>query len=147
MTDIKHAPLPWSQYANGDQIYGGDNYFIACVQSKNRDADAAFIVTAVNAYDKHLALIETLTKALEEIRDVQPQEFNAYPADWQEQRDACDDCQRYKDHPLMRGICDTHRKPMYDRESHDTHQIRSLGYRAKSMARDALDTAKQEFGQ
>jgi hypothetical protein len=92
-------------------------------------------------------LIEALVKALEEIRDLQPQEFNAYPADWQEQRDACDDCQRYKGHPLMRGICDTHRKPMYDRESHDAHQIRSLGYRAKSMARDALDTAKQEFGQ
>lgn len=95
---------------------------------------------------KLVQLVETLTKALEEIRDLQPQEFNAYPSDWQEQRDACDDCQRYKDHPLMRGICDTHRKPMYDRESHDAHQVRSLGYRAKSMARDALDalhTAKE----
>lgn len=97
--------------------------------------------------DKHRALIETLVKALEEIRDLQPQAFNAYPADWNEQIAACDDCQRYKDHPLMRGICDTHRKPMYDRESHDAHQVRALGYHAKSMARDALDAAAKEITQ
>lgn len=83
--------------------------------------------------------IETLEKALEEIRDLEPATFNAYPADWKEQIDACEKCQDYKNHPIMRGICDTHRQPMNDRESHDAHQVRILGYRAKGIARDALN--------
>lgn len=85
------------------------------------------------------AEIERLRKALEGIRDLEPAPFNAYPADWKEQIAACEKCQDYKDHPIMHGICDTHRRPMNDRESHDAHQVRSLGYRAKGMARDALN--------
>lgn len=84
------------------------------------------------------AEIKRLTTALKEIRDLEPAPFNAYPADWKEQIAACAKCQDYKDHPIMRGICDTHRQPMNDRESHDAHQVRSLGYRAKGIARDAL---------
>jgi hypothetical protein len=157
MTKIKRPPWISAHRGTKKDIAIGRDYCRVGPANEVEDPDAqcvhvfgpdklrraGVIVTAVNAYDKQRALIETLTKALEEIRDVQPQEFNAYPADWQEQRDACDDCQRYKDHPLMRGICDTHRKPMYDRESHDAHQIRALGYRAKSMARDALAAAKE----
>lgn len=79
-----------------------------------------------------------LEKALAEIRDLEPAPFNSYPADWQEQIDACEDCQRYKGHPVMHGRCSAHWQPVYDREKHDAHEVRALGYRARSIARDAL---------
>lgn len=49
-SEIKHAPLPWTQYAGGTQVYGGDRYFVGITQSKNAEADAAFIVLACNSY-------------------------------------------------------------------------------------------------
>jgi hypothetical protein len=41
-----HTPGPWSQYANGDQIYGGNGYFICVVQSANPYWDARLIAAA-----------------------------------------------------------------------------------------------------
>lgn len=61
-----------------------------------------------------------------------------FPADWSEQIEACSECQRYKGHPIQQGICDQHRKPLYARADHDEHQQRTLIYRAKDIARDAL---------
>jgi hypothetical protein len=46
MADSKHTPGPWTQYANGDQIYGADRFFITVVQSKNKLADARLIAAA-----------------------------------------------------------------------------------------------------
>jgi hypothetical protein len=43
---VGHTPGPWSQYANGDQIYGGNGYFICVVQSANPYWDARLIAAA-----------------------------------------------------------------------------------------------------
>lgn len=96
---------------------------------------------ALSAKDAEIA---RLREALEYIRDIEPAQFNAYPADWNDQIKACEKCQSFRDHPLFRGICDTHRQPMYRRDAHDAHQVRALGYRAKSMARDALSPPLME---
>ena len=87
------------------------------------------------------ALVATLTGALREIAKITERKESKYPADWQEQIAACPECQRYKDHPIQRGICDTHRKPIYAQEDHDRHETRILGYRAQQIARAALDAA------
>ena len=68
MTDRNHAPLPWSQYAGGTQIYGGDRYFIGVVQSKNAEEDTAFIVKACNAYYDNEANILAKDSELERLR-------------------------------------------------------------------------------
>lgn len=59
MSGIKHAPLPWTQYAGGTQVYGGDQYFVGITQSKNAEADAAFIVLACNSYYETQAALAT----------------------------------------------------------------------------------------
>lgn len=80
---------------------------------------------------------EPLRAALDQILKLEPEPF-VFPADWQQQIDACPECQRYKDHPIQRGICDMHRKPIYERERHDNHQQRTLIYRAQDIARTAV---------
>lgn len=82
--------------------------------------------------------IGKLVEALEKIRDLKPAPF-AFPADWSEQIAACPECQRYKGHPIQQGICDTHRKPLYERERHDSFEEKVRGYRASTIAREALD--------
>lgn len=82
-------------------------------------------------------LMEALEKALEEIRDLKPRE-KPLPADHWDQIRACPECQRYADHPVQRGICNDHRRPMWDREKYEAHEERALGYRARGLARDAL---------
>lgn len=78
-----------------------------------------------------------LVEALEEIRDLKPEEYQ-FPADWSEQIEACEECQRYRDHPIQRGICDRHRRPIWDRESHESREEKRIGWRAKDVARQAL---------
>lgn len=75
MSEIKHTPTPWvfdptlptgiySDDATGSRIATtGENKLVGS-DPKEDKANAAFIVTAANAYDKHRALIETLTNAL-----------------------------------------------------------------------------------
>lgn len=82
-------------------------------------------------------------QALEEIIALERQEF-AFPADWQDQINACPECKRYQGHPIQQGICDEHRRPLWDREKHDSHEQKALIYRAKDIAREALKSPKGE---
>lgn len=86
--------------------------------------------------------------ALFAITKLEPEPFK-FPTDWHEQIAACSECQRYKDHPIQQGICNTHRKPLYQREHHDDHQQRTLIYRAQDLAREALRpvTSTQRHGE
>lgn len=85
------------------------------------------------------AEIARLTAALREIANITERKESKYPADWHDQIAACPECRRYKDHPIQRGICDDHRKPIYEQEYHDRHETKILGYRAKDIARAALE--------
>ena len=87
--------------------------------------------------------LEAALKALEEIRDLEPRE-KPLPADHWDQIRACPECQRHADHPVQRGICNDHRRPMWDREAHSDREERALGYRAKAIARTAI--AKADAG-
>lgn len=78
-----------------------------------------------------------MREALEQISDLSERPFT-FPADWSEQIAGCPDCQRFKDHPLYNGICDTHRKPLYARERHDENERKAIFWRAKKIADDAL---------
>lgn len=80
---------------------------------------------------------EGVVKALEQIRDLKPTPFN-FPADWHEQIDACPECARYKAHPIQQGICDKHRRPLWEREKHENNEEKAVGYRAIGIAREAL---------
>ena len=106
--------------------------------------DAALIVAMRNSYPALLTLIETQSAdiarrdaALAEIANPTPSEFE-FPADWSEQIAACEICQSYANHPIQRGICDTHRRPLWDRERHDSDEEKRLGWRAKNIANRAL---------
>lgn len=89
---------------------------------------------------------ERLRKALKEILDLSERPYDEFPADWTDQIAACPECQRYKDHPIQQGICDYHRKPLYDRDNHNRHETSMLGYRAKSIAREALAARRVREG-
>jgi hypothetical protein len=78
-----------------------------------------------------------LEGALREIVALERKPFD-FPADWKEQIEACDECQRYRSHPIQQGICDKHRRPLWDREKHDSQEQKALIYRAKGVAREAL---------
>lgn len=75
--------------------------------------------------------------ALEKIESMQPVAFS-FPADWSAQIAGCSECQRYKKHPIQQGICDTHRKPLYERERHEQHERETMRFRMKDVAREAL---------
>jgi hypothetical protein len=90
--------------------------------------------------------VERLVAALERIRDLKPRPYDKHPADWSEQIDACEECQRYSGHPIQQGICNTHRRPLWDREAHDKHEKRALGSRAALIAREALSSLSKGRG-
>ena len=108
----------------------------------------AEIQAALNAAEATItslrAELERKDAALREITELEPRPSTLYPADWREQIAACPECQRYKDHPIQRGICDTHRRPIYATERHNEHETSILGYRAKGIARAALSAQKEE---
>ncbi len=81
---------------------------------------------------------ELLLNALREIRDLQPKPFTGFPPDWRDQIESCPECQSYKGHPIQCGICDTHRKPLWDRERHEKSESHAQGPRAKEIAFNAL---------
>jgi hypothetical protein len=87
--------------------------------------------------------VERLVAALERIRDLKPRPYDKHPTDWREQIDACEECQRYSGHPIQQGICNTHRRPLWERETHDKHEERALGSRAAIIAREALSFLSQ----
>ena len=84
------------------------------------------------------AELKRLREALAEIAEIKERKKSCYPPDWQDQINTCPECQRYKDRPIQRGICDDHRRPIYAQKDHDMHETRILGYRAQSIARAAL---------
>lgn len=98
---------------------------------------------AAEEIERLRAINAELLEALTAIRDLKPRAFNGIPADWNEQIAACEDCQRYKGHPIQNGICDTHRQPIWARERHNKHEEAALGYRAMEIAREALNKATQ----
>jgi hypothetical protein len=75
--------------------------------------------------------------ALRGIVALEPEPFDL-PKDWREQIAACAECERYKRHPIQQGICNLHRRPLWDREKHEAFEEKRLGYRAKEIARAAL---------
>lgn len=83
------------------------------------------------------AVAARLREALTQIVELSEAPFK-FPVDWDQQIEACSECQRYKGHPIQRGICDTHRRPIYERERHDESEQKAIGYRAKTIARQAL---------
>ena len=95
------------------------------------------------ARDYLLHRLTIVEEALKQIATIEPRP-SSHALDWRA-IDTCEDCQRYKDHPIQRGICDTHRRPIWDREKHDAHEEKALGYRAKSIARDALYEAERNY--
>lgn len=99
------------------------------------------VVPIVDLLAEVIALREqkaALVEALREIAEIKERKKSCYPEDWREQIAACPECQQYKDHPIQRGICDLHRKPIYAQEDHDRHETTILGYRAMEIARAAL---------
>lgn len=79
-----------------------------------------------------------LRSALTQVVALEERPFDKFPADWSDQIKACPECERYKTHPIQQGICDTHRRPIWDREKHDAHERSILGIRMREVARDAL---------
>jgi hypothetical protein len=91
--------------------------------------------------------IKALVEALNEIGSISPLKKNCYPEDWREQIKACPECQRYANHPVQQGICDDHRKPIYEQADHDRHEEKILGYQASQIARDALAALQTKEGE
>jgi hypothetical protein len=108
----------------------------SAVEQRLREIDSA-------TPDTRDALIKELVGALGEIADIKERKKDLYPSDWREQIAACPECQRYKNHPIQQGICDTHRRPIYAQQDYDRHETEILGYRAKDIARAALISAKE----
>ena len=147
------TPGPWA--AEGPDhaviIYGPEPDVRVCFMTSDGPArpNARLIALAPELAAETIALraqaakdkarIERLEAALREIAGIKEREKNCYPPDWREQIAACPECQRYKDHPIQRGICDDHRKPIYAQEDHNRHETKILGYRAMDIARAALE--------
>jgi hypothetical protein len=120
-----------------DAIAGQEAVLAAIRDHYDPAIKCAIALRAQAAKDK--ARIERLEAALREIAGIKEREKNCYPPDWREQIAACPECHRYKDHPIQRGICDDHRKPIYAQEDHNRHETKILGYRAMDIARAALE--------
>lgn len=96
-----------------------------------------YCVQAADALEALSVREKVLVEALEFIRDWSPREF-MFPADWSEQIENCAECESYKCHPIQQGICNTHRRALWDREAHDNQQRELRGLYARDYARVAL---------
>lgn len=83
-------------------------------------------------------------EVIKEIAAIEPKPFDG-GLDMEAIR-ACEECRRYEGHPVQHGICNTHRRPIWDREKHDSREEKALGYRAKSIARTFLSSKEAERG-
>jgi hypothetical protein len=80
-----------------------------------------------------------LREALESIIEMHPMDEFQFPGDWSAQIASCPECQGWaKNHPIQQGICDEHRKPLYEKEKYEKNQRLALPYRMKDMAAAAL---------
>lgn len=80
MSEIKHTPTPWAlvQSEGGMwHIRSGEDYVGSCMYIN----DMRHTITAVNAYDKQRALIETQQAALKALDDWWTGEFPGGPDD------------------------------------------------------------------
>jgi hypothetical protein len=77
-----------------------------------------------------------LNEAFDSIRDYTDPDYADFPADWSAQIDACEECARWKGHPIQGGICDNHRRPLYARERWQA------GYAGRFM-QHALDVVRK----
>jgi hypothetical protein len=81
-----------------------------------------------------------LREALEKIIGMQPMDEFQFPGDWSAQIASCPECQGWaKNHPIQQGICDEHRKPLYEKEKYEKNQRLALPYRMKAIAAAALE--------
>lgn len=85
-----------------------------------------------------------LLEALREISEMKPELFE-FPEDWHDQIEACKECQRYKDHPIQQGICDDHRRPLWDRKDHERSERLALGARMREVASRALSEYEKQL--
>lgn len=118
------------------------------IDSGNADNDPMVQAFARHRHEATAKLQADLAEALEALEAIR--DMGARPYDGPEfDRLAvaeCEDCQRYAGHPIQRGICDLHRKPLYARADHSKFEERSLGYRCQSLARDFLAKHDKEAG-
>lgn len=88
--------------------------------------------------------INDLVQTLKRIAELRPEPFKL-PDDFHEKIKACPECQGWaKDHPIQNGICDEHRKPLWDRDRHDKFEAAAIGPRCQEIARKALDQFGRE---
>lgn len=132
-----HACEIGYDFANVFQSEKPTEYDLLVWNTRTRTPDLAAEVLRLRA--EKAAMVE----ALEAITMLQPRPFDNFPEDWRDQIDACPECTRYKNHPIQRGICDEHRRPLYDRDAHDEHETRALGYRMRSIAQAALAAIRE----
>ena len=160
--DTKHTPGPWvaMEREGGWKIVPEDreNFKICRIENaityimdfdEAAEPDARLIANApATAAERDMlkASRDELVARLTEIANLDVRPFDGFPDDWQEQIKGCSECLRYKDHPIQQGICDEHRKPLYARDHHDSHEQSILGYRAQTVARNALDNARSDEG-
>lgn len=86
--------------------------------------------------------VSELEGALKKIINYEPEKVTGViPDDWSEQIKNCPECQRYKGHPIQNGICDTHRKPLYERDRQEEHLYRTQHIQMVYIARAALRRA------
>ncbi|MBI1620313.1 hypothetical protein [Aquamicrobium zhengzhouense] len=143
---LKVAALSSAAVAEREPVYDESEFLTIAYMRGAMDAkrDATSELEAENA--RLRGERDEARQALEEIRDLKERPYEEFPADWREQIAVCPECKRYADHPIQRGICDEHRRPLYAREDHDKHETKILGYRAKDIARDALARRVLEGG-
>lgn len=115
-----------------------------CPDSENRVICA--IHNAVASAQKWIAAQHTLAenealrRALKTIVECEPKPIDdPFPADWEEQIKACSECQGWaKNHPIQNGICDLHRKPIWERERREKAARSFLPHDMRDIARAAL---------
>ena len=122
-----------------------DTEIIDALRDEIADCNAAY-ASQMLEISALKATRDALRAALKEIAELAPRPFTGEPKDWQQQIDGCEDCRRYKGHPIQQGICDKHRQPIWARDEHERHERRMIGDRAKDIARAALRALQSKDG-
>lgn len=107
-------------------------------------ANPAQVLALLDALDRLTSDNKRMREALKEIAELEPRQAEHKPDDWDAQVKACEECQRYAGHPIQRGICNTHRQPLWANQRHRDDENFALGHRAKSVARAALTSKEGE---